>query len=102
MSGNASADEAAIRAVMSAYEAALNASDTQAVMPLYADDSVFMPQNSQSVVGKAAVQPAYPRHGQNQSNSDDQHTTKAHPTQTKQNLLALAFAQKLASAKSPI
>jgi uncharacterized protein (TIGR02246 family) len=59
MSGNTSADEAAISAVMSAYEAALNASDTQAVMPLYADDGVFMPQNSQSVVGKAAVRQAY-------------------------------------------
>jgi hypothetical protein len=29
MSGNTSADEAAIRTVMSSYEAALNASDTQ-------------------------------------------------------------------------
>jgi uncharacterized protein (TIGR02246 family) len=59
MSGNTSADEAAIRAVMKAYEAALNASDTQAVMPLYADDGVFMQQNSESVVGKAAVRQAY-------------------------------------------
>jgi uncharacterized protein (TIGR02246 family) len=59
MSGNASADETAIRKVMAAYEAALNASDTQAVMPLYAEDGVFMPQNAQSVVGKAAVRQAY-------------------------------------------
>jgi uncharacterized protein (TIGR02246 family) len=59
MSGNASADETAIRKVMAAYEAALNASDTQAVMPLYTEDGVFMPQNAQSVVGKAAVRQAY-------------------------------------------
>jgi uncharacterized protein (TIGR02246 family) len=59
MSGNSSADETAIRSVMAAYEAALNASDTQAVMPLYADDGVFMAQNFQSFVGKAAVRQAY-------------------------------------------
>jgi uncharacterized protein (TIGR02246 family) len=59
MSANFSADETAIRSVMTAYEAALNASDTQAVMPLYADEGVFMPPNSQSVIGKAAVRRAY-------------------------------------------
>jgi uncharacterized protein (TIGR02246 family) len=59
MSGNTSAEEAAIRSVMSSYEAALNASDTAAVMPLYADDGIFMPQNSPSVIGKAAVRQAY-------------------------------------------
>ena len=47
MSGNSSADETAIRKVMAAYEAALNVSDTQAVMPLYAEDGVFMSQNAQ-------------------------------------------------------
>jgi ketosteroid isomerase-like protein len=45
MSGNPSADEMAI--------AALNASDTQAVMPHYAEDGVFVPQNAQSVVDPA-------------------------------------------------
>jgi uncharacterized protein (TIGR02246 family) len=59
MSGNCSADETAIRNVMTAYETALNASDTQAVMPLYAEDGVFMPQNAQSMIGKAAVRQAY-------------------------------------------
>jgi uncharacterized protein (TIGR02246 family) len=59
MSANFSADETAIRSVMTAYEAALNASDTQAVMPLYADEGVFMPPNSQSAIGKAAVRRAY-------------------------------------------
>ena len=52
-------DEAAIRSLMSSYEAALNASDTHAVMPLYADDGVFMPPYTQSAVGKAAVREAY-------------------------------------------
>jgi uncharacterized protein (TIGR02246 family) len=59
MSGNTSGDETAIRNVMAAYEAALNASASQAVMPLYADDGVFMAPNNQSAVGKAAVRQAY-------------------------------------------
>ena len=59
MSGNFSADETALRSVMAAYEAALNASDTQAVMPLYAEDGVFMAPNNQSAIGKAAVRQAY-------------------------------------------
>jgi uncharacterized protein (TIGR02246 family) len=62
MSANASshtADETAIRSALSAYEEALNASNTEAVMPLYADDGVFMPPNSPSAVGKAAVREAY-------------------------------------------
>ena len=60
MSATASAgDEAAIRSVMSAYEAALNASSTEAAMPLYAEDGVFMAPNNQSAVGKAAVRQAY-------------------------------------------
>jgi uncharacterized protein (TIGR02246 family) len=59
MSGNTSRDETAIRNVMAAYEAALNASDTQAVTPLYAEDGVFMAPNNQSAVGKAAVRQAY-------------------------------------------
>lgn len=44
---------------MSSYEAALNASSVEAAIPLYAEDGVFMPQNSPSVVGKAAVRQAY-------------------------------------------
>jgi uncharacterized protein (TIGR02246 family) len=59
MSGGTSADETAIRSVMAAYEVALNASDTQAVMPLYADDGVFMAPNNQSAIGTAAVRQAY-------------------------------------------
>jgi uncharacterized protein (TIGR02246 family) len=44
---------------MSSYEAALNASNTAAVLPLYAEDGVFMAPNFQSAIGKAAVQQAY-------------------------------------------
>ena len=49
------ADKAAITSVLSAYEAALNASDTDAVRRLYADDVVLMRPFRPSVVGKAAV-----------------------------------------------
>jgi uncharacterized protein (TIGR02246 family) len=60
MSGSTQAsDESAIRQVMSSYEQALNASSTAAVLPLYAEDGVFMAPNNQSAVGKAAVLAAY-------------------------------------------
>jgi uncharacterized protein (TIGR02246 family) len=59
MSANTSVDEAAIRSVMSSYEAALNASSTEAAMPLYTQDGVFMAPNNQSAVGKAALRQAY-------------------------------------------
>jgi uncharacterized protein (TIGR02246 family) len=62
MSANASshaADETAIGSVLSAYEEALNASNTEAVMPLYTDDGVFMPPNNPSAVGKTALRQAY-------------------------------------------
>jgi ketosteroid isomerase-like protein len=44
---------------MSSYESALNASNTEAAMPLYAEDGVFMAPNNQSAVGKASVRQAY-------------------------------------------
>ena len=62
MSANQSshaADEAAIRSVLSSYQDALNASNTEAAMPLYTEDGVFMPPNNPSAVGKAAVRRAY-------------------------------------------
>ena len=52
-------DESAIRRVMSSYQEALNASNTASVLPLYAEDGVFMPPYNQSAVGKAAVRKAY-------------------------------------------
>jgi uncharacterized protein (TIGR02246 family) len=59
MSGSALADQEAIRAAMSSYEAALNGSNTEAAMTLYAEDGVFMAPNNQSAIGKAAVRRAY-------------------------------------------
>jgi uncharacterized protein (TIGR02246 family) len=52
-------DENAIAAVLANYQDALNQSDTEAVMKLYAPDGVFMPQNFPSSVGNEAVRKAY-------------------------------------------
>jgi uncharacterized protein (TIGR02246 family) len=52
-------NEQAVAQVLEAYNAALNASDTNSVMPLYADDGVFMPAFSPSAVGAEAVRKAY-------------------------------------------
>ena len=52
-------EENAVAAVLGAYQSALNASDADAVMALYAHDGVFMPQNSASRVGTSAVRRAY-------------------------------------------
>ncbi|HMH08119.1 MAG TPA: nuclear transport factor 2 family protein [Terriglobales bacterium] len=48
------ANEQAVAAVLAKYEDALNQSDIDAVMKLYAFDGVFMPQNSPSSVGADA------------------------------------------------
>jgi uncharacterized protein (TIGR02246 family) len=53
--------KAAITRQLGAYEQALNASDVDAVMKLYATDVVFMPQNSPPVEGRDAVRAAYRR-----------------------------------------
>jgi len=53
------ADRTKIETVLSTYEKALNASDADTVMTLYADDGVFMPQHSVPNVGKEAVRAAY-------------------------------------------
>jgi uncharacterized protein (TIGR02246 family) len=53
------AAEKAVEGILKEYEAALNASDTEAVMRLYADDGVFMPQNFPSSVGAPANRGAY-------------------------------------------
>jgi uncharacterized protein (TIGR02246 family) len=58
MSGSA-AEHEAIKNTMSSYEAALNASSTEAAMTLYTEDAVFMVPNNQSAVGKDAVRQAY-------------------------------------------
>jgi uncharacterized protein (TIGR02246 family) len=52
-------DEKAVAEALMTYQDALNGSDTEAVMRLYAPDGVFMPQNSPSSVGSVAVRAAY-------------------------------------------
>ena len=54
-----SATAEAITALLAKYNEALNASSTEEVMPLYADDGVFMQPYSQSAVGSGAVRKAY-------------------------------------------
>lgn len=53
------AAEAAIHQQLRRYEQALNSSDVDRVMTLYADDAVFMPQHSLPAVGRDAVRAAY-------------------------------------------
>jgi uncharacterized protein (TIGR02246 family) len=53
------ANEKAVAEVLAKYQDALNQSDTDAVMKLYASDGVFMPQNSPSSVGAGEVRRAY-------------------------------------------
>jgi uncharacterized protein (TIGR02246 family) len=53
------ANEKAVSEVLSKYQDALNQSDTDAVMKLYAPNGVFMPQNSPSSVGAGEVRRAY-------------------------------------------
>src|SRR5712692_10565981 len=53
------ANEKAVAATLSKYQDALNQSDTDAVMELYASDGVFMPQTSPSSIGVDAVRKAY-------------------------------------------
>jgi uncharacterized protein (TIGR02246 family) len=51
--------EEQIKALLAAYNAALNGSKTDLVMPLYMSDGVFMPPYSESAIGQAAVRKAY-------------------------------------------
>ena len=48
-----------IRGILDRYEAALNASDVDAVLALYAADGVFMPTNAPTAAGTPAVRAAY-------------------------------------------
>jgi uncharacterized protein (TIGR02246 family) len=52
-------DAQAITTLLEKYEQALNQSDTDSVMKLYAADGVFMPQHFPSSVGAEAVRQAY-------------------------------------------
>jgi uncharacterized protein (TIGR02246 family) len=51
--------EKAVAEVLAKYQDALNQSDTDAVMKLYASDGVFMPQNRPSGVGVGELRKAY-------------------------------------------
>jgi uncharacterized protein (TIGR02246 family) len=48
-----------IEEVLQTYETALNASDTDTVLTLFAPDGVFMAPNSPSMVGSATIRAAY-------------------------------------------
>ncbi len=57
----ADAAKTAIVQQLNRYEQALNSADLDQVMTLYANDAVFMPQNSPPAVGREAVRAAYRR-----------------------------------------
>src|SRR5262249_25099652 len=48
-----------ITGLLPKYNEALNTSNTDAVIPLYSDDGVFMPPYSRSAVGADAIKAAY-------------------------------------------
>jgi len=52
-------NEKAVAAQLTKYQDALNHSDTETVMKLYAADGVFMPQHFPSSIGVDAVRKAY-------------------------------------------
>ena len=56
---NGASDEAEIRAALSSYNAALNGGKTEAVLPLYTPNGIFMAPYAPSFVGQAAVRQAY-------------------------------------------
>jgi uncharacterized protein (TIGR02246 family) len=51
--------EEQVKVLLAAYNSALNDSKTDAVMPLYMADGIFMPPFSQSAIGQAAIRKAY-------------------------------------------
>ena len=56
---DARTDQEQIRSILDRYEAALNASDVDAVLALYAADGVFMPTNAPTAGGTIEVREAY-------------------------------------------
>ena len=53
------ADENAVASVLKEYQIALNRSDTETALKLYAPDGVFMPQHGRASVGTVDVRKAY-------------------------------------------
>jgi uncharacterized protein (TIGR02246 family) len=56
---NAALVQTGIEAVLQAYEEALNASDSAAVLRLFTDDAVFMAPNNPPAVGTGPIHDAY-------------------------------------------
>ena len=56
---NTEEERSAIEATLMNYEAALNASDVDGVLALYAEDGVFMPTEAPTAVGKEQIRAAY-------------------------------------------
>jgi uncharacterized protein (TIGR02246 family) len=58
-SADTASGQAQIEEVLETYEAALNASDTDKVLTVFAPDGVFMAPNNPSVVGAELIRAAY-------------------------------------------
>ncbi|TGE00509.1 YybH family protein [Methylobacterium nonmethylotrophicum] len=58
-SSDAASVQSGIEDALQAYETALNASNTDAVLSVFATDAVFMAPNSPSTVGAEAIRAAY-------------------------------------------
>ena len=52
-------ENTAIETLLKSYEKALNASNTESILKLYAEDGVFMPSEAPTSIGKTAVEAAY-------------------------------------------
>ena len=59
MAAGVASVQADIEAVLATYETALNASDTDKVLTVFAPDGVFMAPNNPSTVGADAIRAAY-------------------------------------------
>lgn len=59
MSQGSEADRSGIISTLHAYQAALNAADTEAVLPLYEPDGVFMQPYGPSAIGTDAIRQTY-------------------------------------------
>ncbi len=57
--GGSTTNQEQITHLLERYEGALNASDADAAVALYAADGVFMPTNAPTAVGASAVRAAY-------------------------------------------
>jgi uncharacterized protein (TIGR02246 family) len=57
--GRGTEDEAAVRALLGHYQDALNASDAERAVRLYAEDGIFMWEFHPSVIGHANLRRAY-------------------------------------------